>query len=889
MDYYRVPSEPRRVWPAIGREAEIWHITAKLNTPDDPGVMIIGEHGIGKSWVVRNVIAAMDQRDVYTVRATPMLSNISLGVLGPLLTFLDEHPHDAMSALHALARYFRSMNPERRPVLYVQSAEFLDDASAMVVSQLVVSQLVTLVATSITGAHPELMGLVHSDGLSVMSLKPLPAEDVRTITCAYLRDPVCERALSAIVNTVQGNPFWLREILDEWLASGHLIWHVDTWVLSANDAEIRHDGYSKVARMSLARLSATQREVVELVAMIEPIEWTVLADIVGADHIDELIAMRVLSVSGRPARLRFSQKLMGNIVRSSMPMGRQVAICARLSAQIDRADLSLCGLERFVDMDLACGNAVTVDDAVEVAELALSRNKAAYALDILAAATSPADNDLHIGWHVLRARALAAVAGSVTGENALEKLVSEHDLSLDEVISVHLGSAAIARSDGDADGADHMIADAIFAMNGDAAAGPRSMARLQVIQLASAVEHETFHETMPALESLMRDKQLENITRVYAATSLADCLLMTGQNQAALEVQRWLVHAIEHGRRLTLDVYWRAAAVCSAILVEAGQWEEAMNAVERIADRTGGCELIDRGVIRTTAASVALRHGAYQDAADHLEAAIASLETIDGVGLHAHTVAMAGFAYVMLGNPVDAEQFLQRAERLIVDTRAPAHIKTEAQIWMLAARLAMPRATARAQLASLAEQSRIRGNAVGELYALWLLAKDGDATALKPLAERGECMSTPAARVFATFATAALSNDCAGLASAADMAESAGMNAIATRIAQIGLRILDSDSTNKSGTHHVRTQLYRCDRDAKAARASIVNNDGRRPIDHLTGREREIVRYVASGVPNREIAKILTVSTRTVEGHLYRIYPKLGVSGRRELKDLVVD
>src|SRR5699024_11622321 len=141
-----------------------------------------------------------------------------------------------------------------------------------------------------------------------------------------------------------------------------------------------------------------------------------------------------------------------------------------------------------------------------------------------------------------------------------------------------------------------------------------------------------------------------------------------------------------------------------------------------------------------------------------------------------------------------------------VGRAGPANFKDGGANMKLCGPPAMARATAHAQLASLAEQSRIRGNAVGELYALWLLAKDGDATALKPLAERGGYMSTPAARVFATFATAALSNDCAGLASAADMAESAGMNAIATRIAQIGLRILDSDSTNKSGTHHVRTQ-----------------------------------------------------------------------------------
>jgi len=34
---------------------------------------------------------------------------------------------------------------------------------------------------------------------------------------------------------------------------------------------------------------------------------------------------------------------------------------------------------------------------------------------------------------------------------------------------------------------------------------------------------------------------------------------------------------------------------------------------------------------------------------------------------------------------------------------------------------------------------------------------------------------------------------------------------------------------------------------------------------------------------NREIGQKLFVSPRTVSTHLYRIYPKLGVSGRRQL------
>ncbi len=40
-----------------------------------------------------------------------------------------------------------------------------------------------------------------------------------------------------------------------------------------------------------------------------------------------------------------------------------------------------------------------------------------------------------------------------------------------------------------------------------------------------------------------------------------------------------------------------------------------------------------------------------------------------------------------------------------------------------------------------------------------------------------------------------------------------------------------------------------------------------------------------AGKNNAEIARALTVSQRTVEGHLYRVFAKLGISERAELKD----
>src|SRR5690349_4967039 len=50
----------------------------------------------------------------------------------------------------------------------------------------------------------------------------------------------------------------------------------------------------------------------------------------------------------------------------------------------------------------------------------------------------------------------------------------------------------------------------------------------------------------------------------------------------------------------------------------------------------------------------------------------------------------------------------------------------------------------------------------------------------------------------------------------------------------------------------------------------------------LTGRQLEILRLVASGLSNAEIAQRLVVSPRTVDHHVSAILAKLGVPTRRE-------
>jgi DNA-binding CsgD family transcriptional regulator len=54
-------------------------------------------------------------------------------------------------------------------------------------------------------------------------------------------------------------------------------------------------------------------------------------------------------------------------------------------------------------------------------------------------------------------------------------------------------------------------------------------------------------------------------------------------------------------------------------------------------------------------------------------------------------------------------------------------------------------------------------------------------------------------------------------------------------------------------------------------------------LDALTASERRVARLAADGLTNRQIAQALFVTTKTVEMHLGRTYPKLGIAGRGDL------
>jgi len=74
-------------------------------------------------------------------------------------------------------------------------------------------------------------------------------------------------------------------------------------------------------------------------------------------------------------------------------------------------------------------------------------------------------------------------------------------------------------------------------------------------------------------------------------------------------------------------------------------------------------------------------------------------------------------------------------------------------------------------------------------------------------------------------------------------------------------------------------------RDELRAAGARPRRPWRTGVDALTPSELRVARLAAEGRSNREIAGELYVTLKAVEGHLARVYAKLGIGGRGQLAD----
>jgi DNA-binding NarL/FixJ family response regulator len=70
--------------------------------------------------------------------------------------------------------------------------------------------------------------------------------------------------------------------------------------------------------------------------------------------------------------------------------------------------------------------------------------------------------------------------------------------------------------------------------------------------------------------------------------------------------------------------------------------------------------------------------------------------------------------------------------------------------------------------------------------------------------------------------------------------------------------------------------------DPKAARALLSARSAASPADSLSEREREVLLMVAEGLANKQIARRLTISEKTVKAHLTSVFRRIGVTDRTQ-------
>lgn len=171
-----------------------------------------------------------------------------------------------------------------------------------------------------------------------------------------------------------------------------------------------------------------------------------------------------------------------------------------------------------------------------------------------------------------------------------------------------------------------------------------------------------------------------------------------------------------------------------------------------------------------------------------------------------------------------------------------------------------------------------------EARALHTAARFGDHSVAGRLADLAARIDGKLVQVQARHAVAVASHDGPGLDNAAAEFEA------------LGALLSAADAAAQAASAHERSGDRRrlLESAATANRLAAACGGASTPALRqsaqplpLTAREREIANLVAAGLTNRQIADRLTVSVRTVEGHLYRACIKLDVTDREALAELM--
>jgi DNA-binding NarL/FixJ family response regulator len=792
--------------------------------------------------------------------------------------------------LRGITSLIRSDAAGRQCVITLDTAGTIDDMSAGVLLNILLTGTARIVAVApgISDLPADFHWLLTDRRLTEVRLDNLNELQTRQVLLSLLGSRVSASLVSTFHTMVGGNPLLLKALVAEQQQSGNLVLSDSVWTLRDKVVLDGAASLEDIVRSRWSRQSPQEREVIEMLACARRVELSRLTAVYGAGIVADMEDAGLLEIDASESRwVSLREMYLGDVVRSWLSITRRRELRNLLldGQEPDPAGMTVEELMAFAAWTNECEAELSPTMALAAAEAAVQLFDPHFALKY--AETLRRNDPQWVAAQRQKAAAYLLLDLPVQAMGALDDISQPQldSLGAQEYAEVIAAKARVMVWLPDhADRVPALLKTARERLEAEpgAKAWPDPVAAATNRISLSEFEYQAFvgdyAAAIPGLEAAADAGLNPDLWfRMNSAMILMTALAMTGREMDALSLMRQLGGQIsDAGHIVGLRETFTERAY--SVLLTAGQWHRcidllnpAAREIHQLPYRSAATELaVGLAYVFAGRGAVAL---------DSLLSAVAQLELRPAQGIRREAYAAVAFAYAQLGNAGQARKYLDKlqrsggvadhvtrsitdfcadmAGRWLNDTEAVNRLKETARRDIAAGRytlagIGLLGATVQGTEADFRLLEEVAGHRQGPLAEISRLIAVGTRTHdAKTLLAGGE--------LAATLELDAVEARCMALA--VDYARQAGDPA-AARTAQARLDILAST----------------------VASLPIVPSSGS-PL--LTSRERQIARLAGRGASNRDIALDMGVSVRTVEGHLYQVFTKLGVTSRGDLTGLV--
>lgn len=843
-----------RPWPLTGRDDELRAVAAAVR-PGAAGILVAGPAGVGKTRLAREALARVAGPVVWA-QGSSVAHPFPLGAFAGLL---DVPAGDASSSVGRALDVLSSQAPA---VLAVDDAHQLDELSAIVLHRVVLRGLAPVVVTLRAGEQaPDLVTALWKDEhVARLDLRPLEADVTTALVADVLGGPVDSRSARRLWALTQGSPLFLRHLLSGEVGAGRFTASSGIWQWT--DEPALSPELTALLDREIGSMAAEVQDVVDLVALAEPLAAGTLVQLTSAAAVEaaEGRALITTSRSGDGLVARLAHPLYGEVRRTAMGQVRARRLRGVL-VQVTADPLSRAVLMTESDLD------PDPDLLLQAAQAAIGFYDVPLAERLARAAASTGDWQARL----VHAAALSWLSRGEEAEAILRDLVGtapDEDLR----VSVQLHRCGnLLWTLGRAEEAAGVLAEA------RALEAPGAQLRTAAMAAALAASVGEIEKAREQGAELLRHELPDDIARLLAASAVSAAAAVSGQTDE-------LVSAAMAGG-LAPD---RAPTGIPGFGL--ADWQVLGHRLAGRPDRAFDTALLMQRASRdlpgparlmglVLVGHAALAGGRVRDAVIPLREAWAGLAD-SGHEFRYRCRTLLATAYAQSALIEEARPLL---DALACDQHPAYRLYAPddllARAWGVAAEGAPSQGVQLAQEA--AALARGQQSPAFEVLAWQTVVQLGGAV---PLTRLPELAGTgPRAAAVQVHARAWSGQDATGL------------DEVSRTWERLGDLLAAGDAAAQAADVHRRAGRQGSALSAAARAAQLAQRSGARTsalvaAEHplpLTAREREIATLAARGLSNRDIAERLTVSVRTVEGHLYRAGHKLGISDRAGLADIL--